>query len=940
VGDRARGDYNNCLAIRLNGTARSWEGEAGNRKGAKEDGEVRTPRGNLMLRNGVGSSDQGSAGLRGAVALLSEPVRTWFEEAFPEGPTPGQALAWPRIAAGEHVLLIAPTGTGKTLAAFLAVLDRLFREREAGTLRPGLRCVYVSPLRSLNYDIERNLTTPLEAIARRLGLDASPIRIGVRTGDTSAYERRKLRDDPPHVLITTPESLSLLLSHQAWRAHWQSVEHLIVDEVHDLAPTKRGADLAVSLERVSTLAWSDPCRMGLSATCRADESITRFLVGPSQACCILEAPPPTGTPPSEFAVASLIRPGEASHRGLSYRRLLRHLRRIIDGHRTTVVFANTRAFAEKITHDLRSGQWTVDSGQKEKPSSLTTDHCPVSTGVIAAHHSALDAHRRRAIESGLKSGEVRAVVTSTSLELGVDIGTADLTVQVGLPGSVSRCVQRVGRSGHRRGAASRGLMLAATPAELVGAAITARGARTGRIEPLRPVSAPLDVVCQQLVGMACAGEQAVDAAFELMRGTGPMAGLTRADFDACLAYLAGELAAPAGAHEPEPGASPRWTSPRLWRRGGWFGLRNGRVARWFRSNVGTITSEESVRVLEEGVAVGTLEASYAERLAPGDRFVLDGRALEVRRLEGSIVHARPSGGEPNLPRWTSDRQSLSAELAGELAAFRAETARRLGEQGAPAVREWLTIDFDLDADSAAVITGLLEDQERCSEVPAADVLLVEEAPSPEGPGLVYTFHAPLHRAACEALARAVGARLGRRFGRNLTLAVADLGWSIRLPEGATLSDDDFGPLLDPGLLADDVSEGLDRGELLARRFRHVAATALMVLRNPEPGRKVRVGGLNWVSTRLYPLVRAACPEHPLLRQTWREVLDELLDVPAAGRWLASRPAIRFRSLPGLSPFAAAWIEPGTTEALQFESPGDALRRLHARLTTGIGGLTQ
>ena len=180
---------------------------------------------------------------------MSEPVRAWFEAAFPEGPTPGQALAWPPIAAGEHVLLIAPTGTGKTLAAFLAVLDRLFREREAGTLGPGLRCVYVSPLRSLNYDIERNLAAPLEGIARRLELDASPIRVGVRTGDTSAYERRKLRDDPPHVLITTPESLSLLLSQDGWRPHWQTVEHLIVDEVHALAPTKRGADLAVSLER-------------------------------------------------------------------------------------------------------------------------------------------------------------------------------------------------------------------------------------------------------------------------------------------------------------------------------------------------------------------------------------------------------------------------------------------------------------------------------------------------------------------------------------------------------------------------------------------------------------------------------------------------------------------------------------------------------------------
>src|SRR4051812_40683728 len=229
---------------------------------------------------------------------LAGPVRDWFAGAFPEGPTPAQRLAWPPIAAGEHVLLVSPTGTGKTLAALLAILDRLFRAREAGTLTRGLRCVYVSPLRSLNYDIERNLATPLAEIGRQLDRDSRPIRLGVRTGDTSAYERRKLRDDPPHVLITTPESLSLLLSQSSWQAHWRTVEHLIVDEVHALAPTKRGADLSVSLERVAAQAGREPCRVGLSATCRPDEAITRFLVGPSRSCHVIEAPPPPGTPPA------------------------------------------------------------------------------------------------------------------------------------------------------------------------------------------------------------------------------------------------------------------------------------------------------------------------------------------------------------------------------------------------------------------------------------------------------------------------------------------------------------------------------------------------------------------------------------------------------------------------------------------------------------------
>jgi ATP-dependent Lhr-like helicase len=209
---------------------------------------------------------------------------------------------------------------------------------------------------------------------------------------------------------------------------------------------------------------------------------------------------------------------------------------------------------------------------------------------------------------------------------------------------------------------------------------------------------------------------------------------------------------------------------------------------------------------------------------------------------------------------------------------------------------------------------------------------------PEGDEWLYVFHAPLHRAACEALARGIGARLGRRLGRNLALGIADLGWSIRLPDGQTLTLDEIAPLLAVDGFADDVLEGVDRGDLLARRFRQVAATALMVLRNHEPGRRVRVGGLNWVSTRLYPLLCRACPEHPLLRQTRRETLAEHLDVPAALRWLEGRPPVRFRALPDLSPFAAAWIEPAVPEALQFESAEAALRRLHARLVQGAGGL--
>jgi len=860
-------------------------------------------------------------------APLAGPVHDWFTTTFPGGPTPAQRLAWPAIAAGKHLLLIAPTGTGKTLAGFLAIIDRLIREHQAGVLAPGLRCLYVSPLRSLGYDIERNLSEPLEAIRRALGLSTGAVSVGVRTGDTSAQERRSLREAPPHLLITTPESLSLLLSQPAWHEHWRGLRHIIVDEVHALVPTKRGADLAVSLERLAARAESDPCRIGLSATCRPADPVARYLVGPTRHCQVLEAPADPAWPSLELEVESLLRADEAPHRALTYHRLLRRLGREIVRNRTTIIFANTRALTEKLTHDLRRGSEDGRFSRSEESGAAP----------IAAHHSALDAERRRAVESALKAGTLRAVVTSTSLELGVDIGSADRVVQVGLPGGVARCLQRVGRAGHRVGVASRGVLLAATPAELAGAVVTAEAARAGRLEPLRPIAGPLDVLCQQLIGMACGDEWSSDEAFALISRSAPLAGLSRADFDACLAFLAGELAAPAGAAEPEPEAAPRWTAPRIWKQGGRFGIRSRRVIRWFWSNVGTINAEESVRVLADGVAIGTLEAAYAERLQAGDRFVLDGRALEFRRLERSLVHARTAAGEASLPRWSSDRQSLSAELALDLARFRAEAARRLAD-GPSALRGWLCESQRLAPSAAGLLVRLFEAQEQCSEVPAPGTLLVEQSPTPdalEGEGLTYTFHAPLSRSACEALARATAARLGRQFGRDLSLHAADLGWSIRLPPGAVLDAAAVASLAAPEGLVDDVLEGLDRGELLARRFRHVAATALMVLRRPEGGRR-RVGSLLWVSTRLYPLVQAACPDHPLLRETRREVLDDLLDTRSALAWLTTRPAVRLRVLEAPSPFASTWIDPGESELLRFEEPGDALRRLHARLTAAVG----
>ena len=471
-----------------------------------------------------------------------------------------------------------------------------------------------------------------------MGWAESPVRVGVRTGDTTTYQRRKLRDDPPQVLITTPESLSLLLSQKAWHPQWRSVRTIILDEVHALVGSKRGADLSVAVERLAAMAAGDPARVGLSATCRPAGPVAHFLVGPGRGCRVVEAEAPAGAPPLALEVEALIAPDEGAHRGLTYRRLIRRIKEATATSRTSVVFANTRAFAEKITHDLRR--------ELGDPAGAT----------IAAHHSALDAGRRREVEDQLKAGELKAVVTSTSLELGVDIGNADLSILVGLPGSVARCLQRVGRAGHAVGVQTRGVILAATAAELAGAVVTAAAARRGEVEPLRPCRDPLDVACQHLIGMACGGEWASDDAYALLRRSAALASLSRADFHACLAFLAGELAAPPGAYEPEPGSAPKWTSPRIWKRNGLFGIKNGRVIRWFWSNVGTITAG--------GVGPRPGRRSGDRDAGRGVcRAVAAGRPLRPRR---SGVRVRPDRGA-GRPR-PRDRRGGQSPAAGRATA--------------------------------------------------------------------------------------------------------------------------------------------------------------------------------------------------------------------------------------------------------------------------------
>jgi ATP-dependent Lhr-like helicase len=836
--------------------------------------------------------------------VLPEPLAGWFQRRFGE-PTEVQRLAWPQVAAGRHVLIGAPTGTGKTLAAFLPILANLVSRGSVSAGTSRLSCLYLAPLKALGSDTWRTLSGHLEELADLLPAEVLP-RLAVRTGDTPATERRRLLRDPPDILLTTPESLAVLLSQATWQPVFAGLRQVVVDEVHALASNKRGADLSLSLERLSLLAGEALQRIGLSATAAPLAEAGRWLSGVDRPCVLVRA---TAGAELQLTVAPL------RNSGRLLASLVDHLLPELRASRSTIVFTNTRRLAEQLGWALRR-------------------NAPEWEGQIAVHHSALSSERRRTVEEDFKAGRLRAVVSSTSLELGIDIGPIDLAVLVHPPGDVVRLLQRVGRAGHGPGRLKRGLVLAANDSELLEATVTAGscGGPAEQCEALRLPAAPLDVLCQQIAGLAAAQPSSADAVFKLVRRAAPYRDLSRQDFDDCLTYLLGQD------REGQP-----WLPARLRGERDGFTIADARTTRLLRRNLGTILADPQYEVwhLEEeeggeGRLIGQVDQAFAERLRPGERFLLDGRCLQVRRVEAeeSVVWVEEVAGRPVVPRWGGEGWPLSAELAGRLYLLRMQAAEALRE-GPAALLDLLRQQYGLAEEAAAVLVDYFSRQESFSEVPDTAACLVEAVAQPWGAD--YYLHTPLSRPGNDALARVAVHRLARDRGLSAASIVADLGFALQVR----------GPLADPApaLRALLAPEGFERdlGAALAGsaavrgRFRCVALTGLMLLRNPL-GRRRRVGGGEWTQRRLFEQVQARDPQFVLLRQAEREVRSEVSDLAAAlefAQGLARRP-LRCRWLPYPSPFVAAWTQEGEGAAETVESPADVLWRLHQTLTGGAG----
>lgn len=838
-----------------------------------------------------------------ALRALPGPVAGWFADRFGE-PTAAQRLAWPALAAGANLLLSSPTGSGKTLAAFAPVLGHLL----AGE-RPG-RCLYVAPLKALVNDIRKGLRAAVRQLRARLA-EAPQVRIGVRTGDTPVRARRRLLQCPPDILLTTPETLAVLLAQPAADGLLAGLRWLVVDEVHAVAATKRGADLALGLERLAELSPGLVQRVGLSATCAPLAEAARYLAGAGRSCVAAQVP---DRAPLDLRIELLDQgPG-------FWARLVERVGAEIESNATTLVFANARGLAERLC-------WALSR------------RLPERAGQIAVHHSSLDAGRRRTAERRLKQGRLRAVVTSTSLELGIDIGAVETVVLVHPPGGAVRLLQRLGRAGHAPGRPRRGLLLAATAAELLEAAVTAAAGRSAQWERLSVPEHPLDVLCQHLVGMAARRAWHPDEALALVRRAYPYRDLPAEDFSACLDYLSGRR-----------GDGGPWLPARLRWVGDEFTIADRRTARLLIRNLGTVLAEESrpVRLSTEskvqspgskvdlglwtsdlGLPVGEVEVAFADRLRPGDRFLLDGRCLQVARADGGEVLVKEVSGRPLVPRWGRDGLPLSVELAERLYALRVRAAEALRE-GPRVLATLLRHDYGLDAPAAAALTAYFERQECASEIPDSRTCLVEVVAA------AFTtdcyLHTSLNRAGNDALARVAVRRLARDVGRSASSVVADLGFMLSVGGAADIPVAAWRALLAADRFDEDLDAALADGPSLRERFRRVAFTGLMLLRHPLGGRR-RVGGPDWAERMLYDRVFAAEPDFALLRQARREA-RAACDALAARAFLVQLPhgTVRVRHLPRVSPFAESWTQPAAGPVQPVLTPTEALEQLHASLT--------
>ena len=897
---------------------------------------------------------------------FSEPTRAWFQAAF-AAPTPAQVGAWQAISAGRNALVVAPTGSGKTLSAFLWSLDRLATRPRPADKRQRCRVLYISPLKALAVDIERNLRAPLTGIrhtADRLGEQVPDITVGIRSGDTPPAVRRRLATTPPDILITTPESLFLMLTSQA-RESLRSVETVIVDEVHAVAGSKRGAHLALSLERLDELLERPAQRIGLSATVRPIEEVARFLGGVRPVEVVA---PGSGkewdlqvvVPVEDMAELTVAQTGPDSTndtdipegsaaqgevRASIWPHVEERVVDLIEQHRSTIVFANSRRLAERLTARFneiaadRANSVVEEGGALAEPVSKPPAQIMAQSGqsygapeVIArAHHGSVSKEQRAMIEDDLKRGVLPCVVATSSLELGIDMGAVDLVVQIESPPSVASALQRVGRAGHQVGEVSRGVLFPKHRSDLVQTAVAVERMRAGAIEALRLPANPLDVLAQQVVAATALDSWDVDALYETVCRAASFTALPRSAYDATLDLLSGRY----------PSDEFVELRPRIvWDRvAGTLTARPG-AQRLAVTSGGTIPDRGLFGVFlvgERQSRVGELDEEMVYESRVGDVFALGATSWRIEDITHDRVLVSPAPGQPGrLPFWKGDQLGRPAELGAAVGAFTRELSAMPAAEATARGRA-----AGLDAWAADNLVAFLgEQREATGTLPDDKTILVERFRDELGDWRI-VVHSPYGAQVHAPWALAIGVRLRERYGIDAQALPGDDGIVLRVPE--TDQDPPGAEVVafEPDEIEDIVTTEVGGSALFASRFRECAARALLLPRR-DPGRRSPLWQQRQRSAQLLS-VAVQYPSFPIVLEAVRECVQDVYDLPALLSLMREIDSRQIRvvevATPAPSPFARSLLF-GYVAAFMYEGDSPIAERRAAALSLDQGLLAE
>jgi len=834
-------------------------------------------------------------------------VRDWFNSKF-EGLTEPQAFAVPIIHSGQNVLISSPTGSGKTLTAFLSIINELLAKQDAGTLEDKIYCVYISPLKALANDIDKNLKQPLkelETLAESKGMAKPKIRVAVRSGDTSSYERQKMARKPPHILITTPESLAIILSTPKFSQALHTAEWLIMDEIHDICSSKRGVHLSVNLERLESRLEYRATRIGLSATQAPIEEMARFLGGydgeDERDVRLVEV---ASNKKVEIEVMTPVEDMTALPFEIINARMYERLRDTVLENTTTLVFTNTRSGTESVLLKL------TELGIED----------------IAAHHGSLSRETRLEVEDKLKKGELRAAVSSTSLELGIDVGSIDMVCQIGSPKSIAKGLQRVGRSGHGYGEVSRGKLIAFDNDDLVECAVLAKKASENYIDRVELPKNSLDVLAQTIVGMALEKVWTLEDAYNIIRNSYSYHELEWEDFIATVHYLS--------SRDMPHVYSKIWLDDES----GEFGKKKSSRLIYYL-NSGTIPEEANYRVYSDsGGRLGELSEGFVERLSPGDVFVLGGRAYEFVRSRDMSLFVKPATGRrPTIPSWTGEMLPRSFDLSVEIGKFRG-AMRKLADSDKN-IETWLLDHYPLDRGGARTISSYLKEQLAFHpDMPTDRNLLIEGYQDPKG-NLNIIFHYCFGRRTNDALSRAYAMAVSNAHGCNVSVSINDDCFMLTVPGRIPMKG--IEKLVTTENIIPLLNEAIRDTELFKQRFRHCSTRGLMVLRNYQ-GREVPVGRQQQRSQKVLRSLEDR-DNFPIVRETIAEIMGQAMSLDAALQILGGIESREITvSYSGVSdvpsPFAHNIVLVGMSDIVLMHDRSALLKELHRKVLLRVGGI--